>query len=761
MDETRPAIHERDTERARLASALPAYEIGDILGRGAFAVVYAARHRHLEREVAIKRLSPELLREPEARGRFAAEARLLASLDHPHIVRVHDYVEEEDVCAFVMERMTGGTLADRMAAGVQREWACAVMLGALHGLEHAHRKGVLHRDIKPENLLFDAGSQVKVADFGIAKVVGAQGARLTATAAAIGTPAYMAPEQVTRNAGPLSSATDVWSAAAVLYEMLAGKPPFALEGELGAVLFERVSEDPTPLRDVAPDIPQELRDVVMGALARDPAERYPTPGTFAGALEPAADRAFAPGGLAATGVPIHRTPPRTDGVDAPVLLQTTEPAPAPRKTRRPRRGVIVAALGALLVAAIAAVVLVVASPGGDNQAAALPPAPNGWPKVESLGYTDQVEYQKGSARRLGAGGSYSNIYYGDAAAKKDWSHDPQQQDPREFILQTADAGLFPYIGLYSIRTLGMSKKGVDAEGPELRRILTSPRLMKIYWNNVKKFLKRVGGADEPAAVSLDSNFYSTLEKDLNASGERPSTVQARIALSGLPELKGLPNNLIGFAQAWQKLKTLYAPKALLGYMFDDWASAGVDISRDSPDATTVRDSARAAANFYLDVAANNLDFAALTVNGEQQEGENPSSQNVYSPSEKEALVEFIREFVRVADVPVVLEGVPLGNTASRAITDKNFHWHDSWVQWLIGNKDFGGLKKMRDAGVIGIQFGTGYGPDETCPCDAAKDKVTNGGPYGEKSTSPDDDGGYFASRVAALLRHGGLALGHE
>src|SRR3954447_7203590 len=93
MDETRPSIHERDTERAKLAAALPAYEIGAILGRGAFAVVYAARHRHLEREVAIKRLSPELLREAEARQRFGAEARLLASLDHPHIVRVHDYVD--------------------------------------------------------------------------------------------------------------------------------------------------------------------------------------------------------------------------------------------------------------------------------------------------------------------------------------------------------------------------------------------------------------------------------------------------------------------------------------------------------------------------------------------------------------------------------------------------------------------------------------------------------------------------------------------
>src|SRR3954471_23365777 len=245
--ETRVGVHERDRERERLGEVLPAYEIGAVLGRGAFAVVYAARHRGLNRPVAIKRLSPDLLRSSDARERFAAEARVLASLDHPHIVRVYDFVEHEDICAFVMERMPSGTLAHRIVSGrPPREWSCAVMLGALHGLEHAHRQGVLHRDVKPENLLFGDESHVKVADFGIAKVVGAQGARLTATAAAIGTPAYMAPEQVSRTAGPLSSATDVWAAGAVLYELLAGKPPFAIEGDLGAVLFERVSEDSTP-----------------------------------------------------------------------------------------------------------------------------------------------------------------------------------------------------------------------------------------------------------------------------------------------------------------------------------------------------------------------------------------------------------------------------------------------------------------------------------------------------------------------------------
>src|SRR3954471_23382956 len=103
--ETRVGVHERDHERERLGSVLPAYEIGAVLGRGSFAVVYAGRHRRLDRQVAIKRLSPDLLRSRDSRERFAAEARLLAALDHPHIVRVYDYVEDEEVCAFVMERL--------------------------------------------------------------------------------------------------------------------------------------------------------------------------------------------------------------------------------------------------------------------------------------------------------------------------------------------------------------------------------------------------------------------------------------------------------------------------------------------------------------------------------------------------------------------------------------------------------------------------------------------------------------------------------
>src|SRR3954451_1304432 len=752
MDETRPSIHERDTERAKLAAALPAYEIGAILGRGAFAVVYAARHRHLEREVAIKRLSPELLREAEARGRFAAEARLLASLDHPHIVRVHDYVEEEDVCAFVMERMTGGTLADRMAAGVQREWACAVMLGALHGLEHAHRKGVLHRDIKPENLLFDAGSQVKVADFGIAKVVGAQGARLTATAAAIGTPAYMAPEQVTRNAGPLSSATDVWSAAAVLYEMVAGEPPYPLTGELADVLIQRWTDEPRPLLEVAPDTPAPLAEVVMRALAPAPGDRYPTPGAFAAALEPVAGR------LADTGVPIHRTAPRPG---EPELLLETQPVPPKPKTRSRRRRPLIFAAAAAALVAVAAVLVLVIGGSDPGTADALPPPPKLWPPKLTAAFIDQKDGAPGTAERLGKGGTTYNVFYGDAGPRKDWSHAPEQGEPSAFIGPVSHAGLYPYLSFYSLRVLGTTKSGGEGNAPELRKTLGDQRLMHTYWLNVKKFLVDVGSTKKAAAISLDSNFWSFLEQDLANNGERPTSIGARVGLSGVPELKGIADNLPGIAEGWRALRDKYAKRAALGYQFDDWAANGlVDIDRDNPATATVVDAARQAGEVFSAVAATQLDFAALTVNGNgQQEGQNTSAKNNYSTVEKDKLATFVREFVRTADTPVVLEGVPLGNTVYRTIDDRSFHWRDSWVQWLIGDKDFSGLREFHDAGVIGVLFGTGYGEGETCPCDAAADKVTNKGPNDRKvSSPPDDDVGSFAERMKALNKAGGMPL---
>src|SRR5687767_6874092 len=154
-------------------AALPAYEVGDELGRGAWGVVFTARHRHLDRQVAIKQLPRSFGADPQVRARFLSEARLLAGLDHPHVVHVLDFVEHDGLCLIVMERLTGGTLWERhRRERLTPAAACASMVAVSAGLHHAHGRGVLHRDVKPENLMFGSEGVLKVTDFGIAKVVG-------------------------------------------------------------------------------------------------------------------------------------------------------------------------------------------------------------------------------------------------------------------------------------------------------------------------------------------------------------------------------------------------------------------------------------------------------------------------------------------------------------------------------------------------------------------------------------------------------------
>jgi hypothetical protein len=446
-------------------------------------------------------------------------------------------------------------------------------------------------------------------------------------------------------------------------------------------------------------------------------------------------------------------------------VDTGAPAP-PRAKRRPW---VLAGVAAAAVALVAVLVIVLSGGGGTKKsppasapgatAVTLPPPPAGWPRKLTMSFIDQVDGASGEARRLGPGGTSYNVWFGDAAAKQDWSHDPQQEEPATFIRRAADAGQYPYLSFYSLRALGQANKGGDADAVELRKTLRDARLMGIYWRNVRAFLKDIGRTRTAAAISLDSNIWSVLEQNLADNGGRPTSIAARVGLSGMTELNGIDDNLPGLAAGWRALRDRYAPKVALGYQFDDYAAGGFDISRDDPALPTVVDAGRAAGEFFANTAANEMDFAALTIDGDgTQEGQNPSPKANYSTAEKRKVVAFIREFVRVAHAPVVLEGVPLGNTASRAITDKPYHWRDSWVQWLIGERRFGGLRAMRSAGVIGVLLGTGFGASETCPCDAKGDGVTNGGRYGVPSTSADDDGGYFASRMAALGQAGGFPL---
>ncbi len=288
-------------DRDRVTAALPAYEIGGELGRGGWGVVLAGRHRQLGREVAIKQLPRAFAADPAVRARFVAEARLLASLDHPHIVPVYDYVESDGLCLLVMEKLPGGTVWSRFTStGITPEAACALVLAACAGLHAAHQRGILHRDVKPENLMFSAGGALKVTDFGIAKVVGGPDTMATRAGEVIGTPAYMAPEQA--QAAELGPPTDVYAAGVLLYELLAGRLPFPDEGDPLAVLYQHVHDQPQPLSEAVPGVPAGIAAVVMRSLATRPEQRFPTAEAFGVALAEAATAAWGPGWPVARGL---------------------------------------------------------------------------------------------------------------------------------------------------------------------------------------------------------------------------------------------------------------------------------------------------------------------------------------------------------------------------------------------------------------------------------------------------------------------------
>jgi serine/threonine-protein kinase len=278
-----PAVCTVRPGRSALSAALPAYEIGSMLGRGTFGVVFDARHIALGRGAAIKQLWPDLAYDAEVRMGFATEARLLAALDHPNVVRVYDYVESS-VCALVLERMRGGTLRDRLRKGpIAPHAACQMTVAVLRGLEHAHQRGVLHRDVTPRNLLLGEDNVLKLADFGVARALRAP--EETDTARQPGTPAYMAPEQIDGSLGRVSPATDVWAVGAILYEMLAGRRPFAEAGDIGALLYQRITAEPRPLTEIAPHIRPALAHALATALARLPSDRFQTATAFAACLE--------------------------------------------------------------------------------------------------------------------------------------------------------------------------------------------------------------------------------------------------------------------------------------------------------------------------------------------------------------------------------------------------------------------------------------------------------------------------------------------
>ncbi len=268
----------------RLGAGVAArYRIGRELGRGGMAIVLLARDLKHGRDVALKVLHPDLAL-TIGPARFLREIAIAARLTHPHILPLHDSGEAAGFLYYVMPYVEGESLRDRLQRDTRLPVEEAVQIarqvaGALH---YAHNHDVVHRDIKPENILLAAGQAV-VSDFGIARAMTAAGGdEMSETGIVLGTPAYMSPEQAV-GAHDVDGRTDIYSLACVLYETLAGTPPFT-EPTVEGVLHQHLSTSPPSVRDVRPDVPEAVDDAIRRALAKAPAGRYLNASAFADAL---------------------------------------------------------------------------------------------------------------------------------------------------------------------------------------------------------------------------------------------------------------------------------------------------------------------------------------------------------------------------------------------------------------------------------------------------------------------------------------------
>src|SRR5688572_26102392 len=270
-----------------VASVLqPHYEVDSEIGRGGMGIVYCAQDKRLKRNVAIKLLPPELAFRTDIRSRFLREAETAAGLSHPNIVPIYNVEERDNLVFFIMAFVPGDNLGTRLlkTGAMEPAEVRRILREVADALDYAHKRKVVHRDIKPDNILLDSDSgRAMVTDFGIARALTDTGdSRLTATGMAIGTPAYMSPEQSAGDRA-IDGRSDLYSLGVVGYQMLCGQPPFSATNT-PSMLVKHLSERPIPVDERWPDLPQDLSRAVMICLEKDPADRFPSAAAFSLAL---------------------------------------------------------------------------------------------------------------------------------------------------------------------------------------------------------------------------------------------------------------------------------------------------------------------------------------------------------------------------------------------------------------------------------------------------------------------------------------------
>jgi eukaryotic-like serine/threonine-protein kinase len=355
------------------------YRIVSRLGDGGMGTVYRAEQLSLGRTVALKLLHREFARDAEFVERFQQEARLAAGLNHPRLTTVYEFDQSEDGSLFiVMEYLEGMPLSDLIRQSGPLAIARAVGLGIqiAEGIEAAHAAGVIHRDVKPQNVMvLSGGTDAKLMDFGIARLNDGRDGHLTRAGTMMGTPLYMAPEQI--EGRPVSERTDIYAFGVVLYEMLSGQTPFTAPTS-AAILAKQLNEPPRLLRSVRADVPALLERIVMQALDKDPEYRQEriaevVRGLRAIAASPMSAAALAPeetfvgartlGPRPAPGFPTPEPPVDATMVSARTIpraeVPAIEPSPASPAAKRPSRRILVVSAAVLIVIVAVGVALYV------------------------------------------------------------------------------------------------------------------------------------------------------------------------------------------------------------------------------------------------------------------------------------------------------------------------------------------------------------------------------------------------------------------
>jgi beta-lactam-binding protein with PASTA domain len=334
------------------------YELGEAIGHGGMADVYLAHDRLLDRRVAVKVLLPQFATDPVNVERFRREAQAAAGLNHPHIVAVYDWGEEDDTSFIVMEYVPGQTLREILQAHERLGPTDAARIAAeiADALSFAHAHGVVHRDVKPGNVLITPQGQVKVTDFGIARAETSE--PLTKTGAVLGTATYFSPEQA--QGFKLDGRSDVYALGVVLYEMVTGVAPFTASSPV-SVAYKHVRETPAPPSSIVPDLPATMDHIVLTAMAKDVEQRYPS------AQDLRADLLRFERGRPVVGATTAMVVPASVRVAAPVTpaaVATAPPAAARRKRSRWGPAIAIGIALALLVGLI--VFLLANSDFGDE-----------------------------------------------------------------------------------------------------------------------------------------------------------------------------------------------------------------------------------------------------------------------------------------------------------------------------------------------------------------------------------------------------------